>query len=242
MRNVISVIIVIAISLAFSNCSKRQYMTPTSMIQPDSLLDINDENIRKAFELQPQLFKPMNVAVYKAGFSDHAFIDSLKAMPGVANVFEISPWLVEGDAYHNRRSNRWYRYYNTPGSTNVNQLRYIAAQAKTDLLIYCGVSHTFHTKPNILGWTYIALVTALFVPGMEADITTEADIFFVDVRNGYLYGSYHDDTSFHKGYVTIYYHDSLDEKVAELTGELIPGMVDATRNVINNEEYFLETE
>ena len=80
------------------------------------------------------------------------------------------------------------------------------------------------------------------MPGMDADITTEADILFIDVRNGYLYGSYHDNASLHEDYVTIYYQDSLDERVAELAAELLPGMVEATRNVINNEEFFLRAE
>lgn len=204
----LSKLFAIILMLSICNCSKQQYMTPISMIQPDPLLNITDEDVRRAFETQPQLVKPLNVAVYKANFSDHAFIDSLKSIPDIVDVFEISPWLIEGDAYHNRRSNRWYRYYSSPSNTNVKQLRLVAAQAKTNLLIYCGISHTFKTKPNFLAWSYLALVTIFFVPGMEASITTETDIFFVDVRNGFLYGSYHDDTKLHKKYTTMHFEDS----------------------------------
>ena len=55
------------------------------------------------------------------------------------------------------------------------------------------------------------LVTALFIPGINVELTTEVDLFFIDVRNGLLYASYHDEITHEKNFATIYYLNKIDD-------------------------------
>ncbi len=81
----------IAIILALSSCAHRQYMPPISVVKPDSLLHISDEEIKEAFNMQPQLIKPLTLAIYNASVDETPLINSLEALDGINSIFEISP-------------------------------------------------------------------------------------------------------------------------------------------------------
>ena len=216
-------------------------MTPVSMVKPDSLLQIDDQKIRAAFELQPQLTTPLVVGIYNASFDDHEFLDSLEELKEIESIFEISPWMVEGDNYEKRKQSRWYGSYNEPTPTPMQAVRLQAAKGKADLLIYCGITHTYKEDPNWLAWTYLGLITMAFVPGQKYKLTTEVDLFFIDVRNGYLYGAYHDEITEKKLFKRMSFSSSIkfDEKKSEHVNKLIPEMKNAVKRLLNNKKFYL---
>jgi hypothetical protein len=154
------------------------------------------------------LTKPLVVALYNASFDDHAFIDSLEKLEDISSIFEISPWLIEGDEYRRRKESMWYYRYQEPKLTPLSETRFQAAKGKADLLIYCGITHSYKEEANWLAWTYFGLVTVAFVPGFKNKIATEVDLFFIDVRNGYMYGTYHDEIVKKRDYVKMDYSTS----------------------------------
>jgi hypothetical protein len=218
------------------------YMTPVSIVKPDSLLQITDENIRKAFENQAQLTKPLVVAIYNAGLDKLPLIDSLESLKDIKAIFEISPWLIEGEEYKRRKESRWYYNYQEPRPTPIKTVRLQAASGKADLLVYCGITHSYEEEQNWLALTYFGLVTVAFVPGQKIKLTTEVDLFFIDVRNGYMYGTYHDEIIERKNYVLMSYADSpkFEEVKRNQVKKLVPGMVKAVQRILDNDEFYLK--
>lgn len=218
------------------------YMTPVSIVKPDSLLQITDEQIREAFKTQPQLTKPLIVSVYNASFDQHSFLDTLEKLKEISSIFEISPWLIEGDEYRSRNENRWGDYYREPKATPIKAVRLEAAKGKADLLIYCGITHSYKEKSNFLAWTYIGLFTIGFVPGQSYKITTSVDLFFIDARNGYSYGTYHNEIEKKEDFVSVGFSnsDKFETIKREQVQKLLPDMTKATRRILNNKEFYLE--
>ena len=222
------------------HCAGSQYITPASAPRRNPGQQITDEEIRKAYETKPQLVKPLTIAVYGGGSTVDGFADSLRTINGVSQVFEISPGIIEGDRYYQRRSSRWYSYYSEPELTDLQHLRLIAAQGKADLLVYCGASHVYRQEKNFLSYTYVLLLTAIFVPGMDAELTTDVDLFFIDVRNGFLYGTYHDQEVFQKKFVTLGYEDQMDNVKKNQTDKILPRLTAFTRDLLAHDTMYLK--
>ena len=118
-RSILPLILILFI--AASGCSSQKYITPLSMVRPDSIFQITDQEILEAFQS-----KPLNVAIYSAGTSAVGFADSLRQLDFVNSVYEVSPVLVEGDHYYAYRSQGWGPFYSPP-TTDLKKLRLLAA-------------------------------------------------------------------------------------------------------------------
>ena len=147
---------------------------------------VSDEEIKKTLELRPQLPKPFKVGVFfkdpetagrygskKWHWSDAdkqkviQSVEQLKSKGQISQAFVISPATVTG--------------------FDLKSLRLAAAQHGADaLLVVGGVSDT-DSYTNNWGWTYVALVTALFVPATETDVLFMSRAALWDVRNQFLY-------------------------------------------------------
>ncbi len=223
------------------NCASHSYMTPTSMIKPDSLVQINEDDIRNAFNTKPQLTKPLIAAIYNAGTDKNALIDSIEKYTDIKSAFEISPWLMEGEEYKSRLENRWGRY-SEPRPAPIKAIRLEAAKGKADIVIYCGITHRYRQDANWLSWTYIGLLPAFFVPGQKCIMNSSIDIFIIDVRNGFMYGNYHDDVVDMKAYVTLSYDGTIEfenwKKIQE--NALLAGSAKAISRILNNPEFYLK--
>lgn len=182
----------------------------------------------------------MSIAIYNAGFLKNGYADSLKKIKDISNVFEIPPALIEGDKYYTRRQQGWYPYYEPPQNTNIGQLRLYAAEGKADLLIFCGITHYYKQRANFLAYSYALLVTTFFMPGLNAELTTEVDLCFIDVRNGLLYATYHDEITHKNNYVTVFYQDMIDGIKDEHIKSLIPNMVKETEEILSHPEFYIE--
>ncbi len=227
-------------SFLIQNCSNSKYFTPASSVKNNFQKEISDDAIKKALEAKAQLTKPVTIALYGGGSSIKGLADSLKKIDLVKDVFEISPGLIEGDSYYRRSGNMWYDYYNAPVSTNIDQLRLTAAQGKSDLLIYCGVGHKYRSTPNFLSSSYVLLLTVLFVPGQDVELISNVDLFCIDVRNGFLYGTYSGKEIFKKDYVTLSYDRNIDSIKDKQTDKMVPSLLKYVKKLLSREEIYIK--
>lgn len=233
-------VLAVLIVIMSAGCGQAQmYMTPSTMMR-DSV-QITDEKIREAFEARPQLTRPLKLAIYNAGPFRVGLADSVRAIEDVQSVYEISPVLIEEDQYYRRNLSDWSPYRRPP-TAPLPRLRYLAAQGHADLLMFVSASHRYDTDSNWLVSTYALLLPALFVPAQDATIMTDVSVFFVDVRNGFLYASYYDRTETENRYVRISYRENGAKDVAKQHIEsLLPGVVDAVEKTIDTERFFLSS-
>ncbi len=130
--------------------------------------------------------------------------------------------MIEGERYYQQKQMGWNSSYNHPPASNIMQLRLLAAEGKADLLIFCGITHYYKERANFLAYSYALLLTAIFVPGMDAELVTEVDLFFIDVRNGLLYASFRDRIKHTNNYVTLFYENKVDVIKEAHIAKLLP--------------------
>jgi hypothetical protein len=232
-------IAVIIVLIILSGCAGSKYITPTSLIRPDSVQKITDDDIKNAYKNKAQLIKPIAVALYDLTSMNTDLADSLHNLIDIKSVYNISPVLM-GENYGNRYS-RWYSYYRDPSPVNMKQLRLLAAEGGADLLIVMSTSHNYHTSTNILSFSYFFLIPALFVPGLNCEMTTEIDLFFIDVRNGYLYGTYHDLSLYKNNFVTIYYEDNADKIARQELNKMMANTMKNIREILAEPRFYIDT-
>ena len=179
----------ILMSIAIAGCATSQGFNRDELRgEIGSPVVVDDMQIKTALALKPQLPKPFKLAVY---FTEpttnrryaHAewrwsgedkkkimtLAVGLKSTGDASDVFVIDESMVQ--------------------SSSLRSLRMAAAQHGADaIMVVNGVSDV-DSYNNGLGWTYIALVTALFVPASKTDALFMAHAAMWDVRNEFLYMS-----------------------------------------------------
>jgi len=165
--------------------------------QPEA--EINDEDVRKAFEARPQLGETLHVAYYtfdpkKAGDTQAM----LAALPGVASVYRIPPLLVTGQRRY-QEDQSWA----PPKEMSLKKLRLLAARARADVLVV--VDHGYRWGGvNGLAALNILLVPVFFVPFLDNEVESYVEAFVIDTRNGYLYGHVTEDEKSGPKFATLY--------------------------------------
>lgn len=169
--------------------------------QIDSEAEIDDDDIRKAFEARPQM-PASNIRLAYYTF-DPAIADdldkTLATIPGVSSSYRIPPLLVTGQ----RRNQDSGGYYGPPSDVSVKKLRLLAARAKTDVLVI--VDHGYRNGGiNPLVSFNMLIVPIFFVPFIDTVVKGYVETFVIDVRNGYLYGHLVQEDERGDAYTTIY--------------------------------------
>lgn len=195
---------------SFSGCGSSEYLSALSSVQVDSLKQINDDDIRKALESNPQITLPTTLAIYNASRDKYPFQDSLLSLAQIERAIEISPSLLNPDSYYRSQYNSFSGYNQAPEPINLKQLRLYAAQAKSDLVLFVSTSSNVHQDANILSPLYVGLITIPFVPGQYVELTTYLEAYIIDVRNGLLYSSYRDKRVLKKRYARITFVNKID--------------------------------
>jgi hypothetical protein len=187
----------IALSFALPACGVRDYRPSRDAdFEMDRDVEIDDEDIRKAFAARPQLpTTAFHVAYYTFDPEIVKDLDAtLAAVPGVASVYRIPPLLVTGL----RRVDEV-----APREVSVKKLRLLAARAHADVLVIA--DHGYRTGgTNGLAAFNALLVPALFLPFLDNTVDGYAEAFVLDVRNGYLYGHINEEDRRGDPYATIY--------------------------------------
>jgi hypothetical protein len=209
-------------------CGGSMYMpSRVANFDPDGAAEINDEDVRKAFEAKPQLGEKFNVAYFSFDESKDADVDSaVRDVPGVSSVYAIPSLEATGK----------HRYDDSPTSAplSMKKLRLLAARAHADVLVVVDYSRRIDVSVNALAALNVFIVPALFLPFRDVKVESAVDAFVVDVRNGYVYGHVALAEQQTKPHQTIYSDDDAmarDEWKAlrnELSGALVK-LADAER-------------
>lgn len=173
-----------SVGVMSSGCGASVYRPATdARFDLDPQAEINDEDVRKAFEARPQLGKPVRIAYYSFDPERLDELDAmLRAQPGVADVYRIPTLMVNG-ARRYEQANPW----EPKEPFSIKKARLLAARAKCDLLLVFDNGHRIQTSAN--GWvaTAILVVPLLFVPFLDAEVDSYMETYLIDTRNGYLY-------------------------------------------------------
>ncbi|MGE5430996.1 MAG: hypothetical protein ACM3QX_07980 [Syntrophomonadaceae bacterium] len=203
-------------------------------MKTDSLAKYSDNVIKNIYEAKPQMTFPIKLGFYTADKTLQLLEDSLSKINSVKKVYSLPETLVRRDP-----PTYFTDYYDVvPGPVDLNQLRYLAAQGRTDLLLYCGASYEENVETNGWAWTNILLFPVLFMPSYHINIDAKAEIFLFDVRNNYLYLYKKFSNNFQERYVK-YSRTERDEREKieeELIKELMPQIIQAVEKELNNPE------
>lgn len=187
---------------AGSGCGGGSYQPSRSAnFQIDREAEIDDEDIRKAFDARPQMpASSIRLSYYTFDPEIANDLDkTLSTMPGVSSVYRIPPLLVTGE----RRNQENHGYYGQPQEVSVKKLRLLAARAKTDVIVI--VDHGYRNQGiNPLVSFNMLILPIFFMPFLDTLVKGYVEAFVVDVRNGYLYGHLVQEDERGSEYSTIY--------------------------------------
>lgn len=192
--------------LASTACGGALYMpSRAANFDPDGTAQIDDEDVRKAFDAKPQLGAHFNVAYFDFDPSKDADVEkALKAVPGVTSVYAIPA--LEATGQHRFDTSV------TSQPLSMKKLRLLSARAHADVLVVVDYARKTDVTANAYAIFNVLLLPALFVPFRDVKVESAVDAFVVDVRNGYMYGHVALTTSETKTKQTIY---SDDDALAE---------------------------
>lgn len=190
--------------VALSGCGTSHMPARSAGFQMDREAEIDDEDIRKAFEARPQMpTSSMRLAYYTLDPEVAPDLEKiLTALPGVTSVYRIPSLLVTGERRLSERNGNGYGY-GPPREVSLKKLRLLSARANADVLVI--VDHGYQNLGvNPLIATTSLLLPVLFVPYIDTVVKGYVEAFVVDVRNGYLYGHVSDEDQRGEPYATIY--------------------------------------
>ncbi|MDI1482835.1 hypothetical protein [Polyangium sp. y55x31] len=211
---------VCALALAtLTGCGASYVPSRNTHFEMDREVEIDDEDIRKAFDARPQMPPgAIRLAYYTldpdvAGDLEKVF----GRLPGVTSVYRIPSLFVTGQRRLSEGNGNGYSY-GPPRELSLKKLRLLAARANTDVLVI--VDHGYQNQGvNPLVATVSLLVPIFFVPFVDTQVKGYAEAFVVDVRNGYLYGHVSEEDTRGEPYATIYAKgakDYVDEQWIDL--------------------------
>lgn len=179
--------LLLVLALISAGCaSSRGFNRGELREQLNGKTEVSDADIAKVLATKAQLPKPFRLGIYfkdpvakhqydhpKWKWTDEDKNKILKLAEKMKTIGEISDVFPISDA--------------TVTSSDLKSLRLAAARHGADaLLIVTGINDV-DSYTNNWGWTYIALVPALFVPASVNDSLFMAKAAMWDVRNEFLY-------------------------------------------------------
>lgn len=169
----------------------------------DAELEINDEDIRKAFEARPQLPDTLRVAYYSFDPDKKDDLEALIAkLPGVVETYAIPSLMVTGE----RRTDTGPAHYGAPARSplSIKKMRLLAARAQCDLLLIFDHAYIVDESANGLVALDLLLLPVLFAPQVDVEVESFLDTYAIDVRNGYLYAHVASAEANAEGYLTVW--------------------------------------
>ncbi|MCC7537360.1 MAG: hypothetical protein IT379_14150 [Deltaproteobacteria bacterium] len=154
--------------------------------------DIDDEQIRAAFDARPRVAGPVRVAFYAFGDDRSDEIESmLRALPGVSGTYRIPSLLATGlrreDGARPHASPAGRHDAQSAPPLSLRQLRLSAARARCDILLVFDYGYRIEWSVNGLVALNALIVPVFFVPFFDAEVRSHLDAYVIDTRNGYLY-------------------------------------------------------
>ena len=202
----------------------------TTGFELDPSAEINDDDVRKAFEARPQMRDKVQVAYYSFDATKADEIDAmLKALPGVSGTYRIPSLMATGQHRFEQ-----HRSWDPPVPFSMKKVRLLAARAHCDLLVIFDYGNKVDTSANGLVAFNILLLPALFVPFLDVKVTSAMDSFVIDTRNGYLYAHVDAQKEGTEDFISIY-SSSGDRLVQAQWPQVLKDTSDAVRKVLDTE-------
>lgn len=176
------VAVLIVSAVLFGGCARSYSYSPTSSYSEGDLRDINDEDILKAFQAEPQIRTPLRVAWYNMSRDSLLHDIQYTDKQTVVKNYIIPKTLIEG-----LQPLFVPNYYYSPKPINFKAVRLLAARAKCDIVVL--VTSRLAERKELNGWAVFnaLLVPALFTPYNHVFYRYSSEVFVFDVRNGYMY-------------------------------------------------------
>ena len=182
--------LLVSSTLLFNSCSSsRGFSRGALRQQVTERREISDAEIESTLALKPQLPKTFKLGIY--------FKDPDPVMNRYYPNHHTWNWTKENkdqflslhrDLVDQKQISEVILISSsTVASTDLKSLRLAAAQHGADALLVVSGATQLDRYNNEWGLTYIALVTAFFVPGTELDVLFLTQATMWDVRNQYLY-------------------------------------------------------
>lgn len=230
--------------LLFSQCASTTSLNsyqPNLSILNDSLKTINNADIQKAFEANPQLTIPSAISVFKVGYQIDSYLDSLSHLGEVSKIFEIPSELFGIQMAYQKTRNPFEYSFETPRQINLDQLRLVSARAKTDILLITSISLRIDERLNNWGLSYFLLVPVFFAPAFDVQVSMQTNLLFIDVRNGFLYqGIKWKDEKIIKHVNPFTTNKHAQELLKEITDIVSQKITKTTKKVLTNKEYRID--
>jgi len=184
---------------ALTGCGTTYQPARSAAFELDSSKQIDDDDIRKAFDAKPQMPREIRVAYYTFDPEITKDLDvTLAQVPGVVSVYRIPPLMVNGQRRIDEQ-NAWAQ----PKEVTVKKLRLFAARAHADVLIV--IDHGYKTGgANALAALDVLILPIFILPFLDNTVEGYAEGYVIDVRNGYLYGHVTEDDKRGDAFTTIY--------------------------------------
>ena len=223
----------LCLALLGQGCGTTLYQPGTGFsfdINPE--MEINDEDVRKAFASRPQMGESIRVAYYSFDRRPErlaALEKMLRGRQGVEDVYRIPTVMVTG----RRRFDNRPRHHSRPAARpmSVKKLRMLAARARCDVVVVFDYAHRVETTAN--GWAAlnVLVLPLLFAPYLDKKVDSYLESFIVDTRNGYLYGHITSQKKGEAKRVTIYTRE--DERLVKgQWAELLDGTGEALARLL----------
>ena len=213
--------------ILFTGCATKLSYAPTSSYSEGDSRNINDEDILKAFQAEPQIKLPTKVAWYNMSRDSLIDLIQYKNEQTIVENYNIPKTLVEG--FQPLFDNPNYGYFNSSNPVNFKTVRLLAARAKCDIVVL--VSSRFEEKRDINGWATlnVLIIPALLTPYWNIKYKYAAEVFVFDVRNGYMYKHLKYENDERKKLISVW----KAEKIAEtINGKMIKNSADYMKEEI----------
>lgn len=152
--------------------------------------EVTDAEIKKTLALKPQLPRPFKLGIYfkepvkdNLYYHHHQTVDWNWTEKDKQKILSIK----DEPQFQNEISEIILINSSIVGGTDLKSLRLAAAQHGADALLIVSGAKQIDRYHNRWGWTYIGLVTVLFIPASELDVLFLSQASMWDVRNQYLY-------------------------------------------------------
>ena len=229
------------LSIIFVQCGSTSYVAPISQVEQDvqskPTYQYSDSTIAGYFEMMPQIKVPIKISVFDAGKNPWHIAGELESMQDVRHVNYITPGLLRLTGTADQRPYLYgSRYLNE--SIDLMQLRSLAAQSHSDLVLYIQPSHEIKGGANALALTYAGILPMFFVPGNSVEVESSVDVYLIDVRNGFIYSSFRNQTRAEKRFVKINFNKYADELILQNSERLMVSVVEELERSLGKEFFF----
>ena len=183
---------------------------PSAQLRQNDSLQITDEDIRNAFNANPQLVFPLRIAWYDLGTDEIvARIDITEHE--VASSYVIPKTLIEG---FGAGSDPWR--FRSPRTLNLDAVRLAAARSQSDILIVVGSRMEITRRMNGLAVFNVLIVPVVFNPAFGFELEYSTELYVFDVRNAYLYGDLrYRSEPLQRGFLTLGAREQLIDELSE---------------------------